>query len=530
VLAVFDSVVDSIGLAELCLRWGDVDARLANLEALRSHAVNYVNSCVSAGTGCTAAGLVAYLVGLANDAVDGQGVDEDDHAVVVSTWHKAKGLEWPIVVLFPLYRRDPSTRALGLTVQTDQPRLTLSDPLAGRWIRFWPTPYSYGTRKSPFHDRLADHAATMAAMLQADREDLRLLYVGWTRARDRIVLTGRPDKLTNGLLQLLQDKDGPLVDDPDGSTLTWAGQTVKLVIRDAEPLSPETRKLKVGSGYVAAGAREHPPAFVLPSSVAGAALTLTEYERIGERVGVTGNDYASLGNAIHAFLCADRPGLKPGQRESLLGELLGRWSVTAVVDVREVLAASDGLRAWVANRWPDAKWHREWPVLWRTMEGSVIRGSTDLVLGVDGGLVVIDHKSFPGSVSQALARCGEYVGQLGSYTSAIETAMGRKVLSQWVHLPVSGIVVPLSDKVVASTNLVIDTVPIEAPLAHPTRRPTMQKIEVVLIKGKETKGTYVYEEELAEGGKPPVLKTQYIQKWALGSNPPERIMVTIEAV
>ena len=29
----------------------------------------------------------------------------------------------------------------------------------------------------------------------------------------------------------------------------------------------------------------------------------------------------------------------------------------------------------------------------------------------------------------------------------------------------------------------------------------MQKIEVILAKGKETKGTYVYEEELGEGGK-----------------------------
>ena len=57
----------------------------------------------------------------------------------------------------------------------------------------------------------------------------------------------------------------------------------------------------------------------------------------------------------------------------------------------------------------------------------------------------------------------------------------------------------------------------------------MQKIEVILVKGKETKGTYVFEEEPGEG-KPPVLKTQYIQKWALGSNPPERIKVTIESV
>jgi hypothetical protein len=53
---------------------------------------------------------------------------------------------------------------------------------------------------------------------------------------------------------------------------------------------------------------------------------------------------------------------------------------------------------------------------------------------------------------------------------------------------------------------------------------------VILVKGKETKGTYEYEEEPGEGGKPPVLKTQYIQKWVMGTNPPEKIKVTIESV
>ena len=31
----------------------------------------------------------------------------------------------------------------------------------------------------------------------------------------------------------------------------------------------------------------------------------------------------------------------------------------------------------------------------------------------------------------------------------------------------------------------------------------MEKIEVILAKAKETKGTYVYEEDLGEGGNPP---------------------------
>ena len=59
---------------------------------------------------------------------------------------------------------------------------------------------------------------------------------------------------------------------------------------------------------------------------------------------------------------------------------------------------------------------------------------------------------------------------------------------------------------------------------------SMEKIEVILVLGRETKGTYVYEEEVGEGGKPPIVKTQYIQKWVLGSNPPKKVKLTIEPV
>lgn len=56
----------------------------------------------------------------------------------------------------------------------------------------------------------------------------------------------------------------------------------------------------------------------------------------------------------------------------------------------------------------------------------------------------------------------------------------------------------------------------------------MDKLQILLTLSRETKGTYVYEEELGEGGKPPIIKTQYIQKWALGSNPPKRLRLTVE--
>ncbi len=113
-----------------------------------------------------------------------------ENAVVVSTWHSAKGLEWPVTVLFDL-DRDTRFSALGVQVVSERASFDLANPLADRWIRYWPQPYHPMQRKAPFHQRLASDAATLAARQREGSQELRLLYVGWTRARDRVVLAGR---------------------------------------------------------------------------------------------------------------------------------------------------------------------------------------------------------------------------------------------------------------------------------------------------------------------------------------------------
>jgi hypothetical protein len=45
---------------------------------------------------------------------------------------------------------------------------------------------------------------------------------------------------------------------------------------------------------------------------------------------------------------------------------------------------------------------------------------------------------------------------------------------------------------------------------------------------RETKNTVRYA-EVAESGQPPRIGTLYVQKWALGKSPPERLAVTIAA-
>jgi hypothetical protein len=61
------------------------------------------------------------------------------NAVEVTTYHKAKGLEWPIVILSSLNSM-PKPRLFEPVAEADCAP-TWRDPLAGRWIRYWPWPY-----------------------------------------------------------------------------------------------------------------------------------------------------------------------------------------------------------------------------------------------------------------------------------------------------------------------------------------------------------------------------------------------------
>lgn len=464
-LAALDAVLEAVEARERCLEWGESAFRLANLDALRAHAVTYASLCASDGRGCTPAGLVAALVELADSGADARAVVTHEDAVHVSTWHSAKGLEWPITVLFDL-DHDPYFTALGVQVVADRAGFDLVDPLAERWIRYWPTPYHPMQRKTPFHQRLLDAPETAAVREREERQARRLLYVGWTRARDRVVLAARPAGLAKGMVTLLKETDGtPLVVDPasgaEGPTadVVWCARPTTVRIREGAMLDPIRRDVTPGDGYDPPGPRTYPPAVVVPSSLvppdglrddgaeidviaAGAGLAV---ERYGDRLILRGDPEMQLvGEAIHGFLAADRAALDADERRAIASGLLARWGVATALAPDDLLRASDRLRSWVDARFPGAVWHREWPLLHRQPNGTIIRGTADLVLEHADGFAVIDHKSFPGSAEQAAARAAAFRGQLAAYAAAVATATGRPVTGCFVHLPVLAAMVPLT--------------------------------------------------------------------------------------
>lgn len=471
-----DGVIAALDAVLLCARWPDPPQRVANLDALRALATQYEERCEQQREAATVAGLLRYFDDVREEklrrdemiASDDQHVPTDDHAVVVCTYHKCKGLEWPVVVLGMLDRAERRD-AFEVTPESDVESFNPDRPLDGRWIRYWPWPF--GGMGAP----LAAHAAASAAgrhvAEREDKERARLLYVGFTRARDHLVLAVRIaiDKAKCAWLDVLTDAaENPVLDLP----VTAADATtaeIRIRKQDGTVLLIPTRVLRVGparpdrtsaaSGEArwfarkSATACDRPRYRIVPSAVEidwpelAAAIkeaSVGAIERLprARLVDQKGYDYDVLGNAVHAFLAADVDGLTSEERLERARRLLSAAGLTGFVRPDSLVHSGDQLRTWIRTMWPEALWRREVPVeaIVSTPEGERrVGGIIDLLLETPDGDVIIDHKTFPATTEGAIrAKAREFIPQMLAYATLLERDGARRVRGIFLHFPIGG--------------------------------------------------------------------------------------------
>ena len=235
--------------------------------------------------------------------------------------------------------------------------------------------------------------------------------------------------------------DPPIEDVDKDTEVTWAGRKIQLAVRNLAPLEETTSPPKPGEGYIPAGPKKHAPAWKRPSEMEGEGKA-GKPESIGDGFELKGDpNRGHLGDAIHGFFGADQEGLEESERLSIAQGLLERFGVEESLSSGDLVKAGDALNAWVKQCWPDAKWHRELPMMYKLDSGSAVRGICDLALETNDGWVVIDHKS-----RKTAEGVEEYAAQLKAYADGIAKATGQKILRCWIHLPLAGLIVPVESE------------------------------------------------------------------------------------
>jgi len=148
--------------------------RRANLLKFHDRAMQFQNE----GDEVSLGGFVVFLEGLLNQRQDWAPAEPDSacvDAVRIMSIHRSKGLEFPVVILADLEHRFNLSAAQGACLTDEILGLGLAVADATRNI----------TVKSPTHEVIA-----LQRRDQDLAEELRILYVAATRARERLILCG----------------------------------------------------------------------------------------------------------------------------------------------------------------------------------------------------------------------------------------------------------------------------------------------------------------------------------------------------
>ena len=460
--ATLHRVIDVLGLSRLLGRWGEPPRRGGHLDNLLQLAAQYEEEARELGQAATLTGLITRFERLAGDEKDIIVPPQGIQAVTVCTYHGAKGLEWPVVILASLnYARDPDL----WTPQVSGGAVDQGEPLKDRQLRFWPWPFGrnemngFVLQGSGLEaDALATPEGVRISALE-EEEAKRLLYVGATRARRKLVLTHRPEKYE--WLQLLPDIDRLVSADRGSGEHELPALRTSLVIRELSadmagagdrPARTEQvwlADLRGEGGASAAGiARLHNPSrqeAVATGDSAGGAVVDTVVEPLpGPHPFpvVRTEEYQALGNSVHAYLAA-LPSIAEAPEASrieIAAHCLRAFEAEGLITPQALVASGERLRAWIESKGARGLM-TEIPVTAPRAAGGQWNGTIDLLVDLgDDAVLLIDHKSRPIPGGVAARAATEFTGQMRAYREILEQ-QGLAVAESWVHFPLAGVMV-----------------------------------------------------------------------------------------
>lgn len=452
---ILSLVLDALDLRRIMVSWGSVQQRLDNVDALRKLARQYEDNCNRLHAAASLAGFLLWLNDLEAATKDHQGSGENPDAVNVMTYHKSKGLEWPIVVCSNLDNK-LKAELWGMDIVPETEEIDLDNVLGNRRLRYWVNPYGNQQYGTPMQARMEESPEKALKMQQAQEEEVRLLYVGLTRARDYLIFTDAPHKSATWLNRVWHEghEDYPTLDASSGELpWEWNGQFLYaqtetfIYPRDFTHTDPEEAPALL---LTPAAGRQSYPAYAIdlnkkdavPQTPAKAAAALYYAERLAVPIG--GESYA-LAKAVKAFLHADHTDYEPAIREQMATTLLGRFEVDETIEATALTDLSKQWQAHLTKQFNPKRSLRKYPVRYfqdRRLFATVI----DLLLETDHGLVLIQNSGFGGDAKQLERKAGELGSWLHLSKKAVQALFKAERVRTFVHFVLHSAVVEVETK------------------------------------------------------------------------------------
>ncbi|WHZ21794.1 MAG: ATP-dependent helicase/nuclease AddAB, subunit A [Nitrospira sp.] len=425
-----DLIFERLPLLELAAASLHGEQAVANLSKVRRMAADLADR-----PGVTLNGFVELMMArLAEQPEEAESALAEDtlDAVRILTIHKAKGLEFPLVILVGLHHGDGTARGPARPI-------------------IWHD-WSTGVQGLDLGDRCSLGAVLSAekARIREQAERRRLFYVGMTRARERLVLSGAlPKRPARGaLLELLERATGVELGRPEQPNIPVGKVYLRQTVfqGDDRPPSRQRSQPVVLEEWEEGDAlsdlwrrRDHewqaqrsvslsvsPSDFIRkPAPVVEREPDRTQHSGLGK----------AAGTAIHRLL--QYWDFSADAEAQVVRVNRASLALDAQEDERtkEIIAEGvrDLLRTFVRSS-PYDRLHRatvvgrEVPFLMPWNEGrQILEGVIDLLYRLDGELWIADYKTDMIPLDQIEARAETYREQARLYQAAVARSLGQPV-------------------------------------------------------------------------------------------------------
>lgn len=449
---ILNVLLDELDLRRTVAQLGNSPLRIDNLERLRHYALEYESACSRLHTAASLSGFLLWLETLANADNDRQGAGESEDAVKVLTYHRSKGLEYPITICHNL---DQSLKeqvwGLNLVPELDKP--DLDNILGNRWLRFWVNPFADQLKRTQLEEALLQSPEWATATRTALEEEARLLYVGLTRARDYLIFPTQMNG-TRWLNRVFNhgDESIPTLDPHSDETPFYRGAGVipiQTEILYKPKIFPESPPDETPIPFHAPRAGKHTaprPALLidpLHTEPPGFRCRFGDPHTFAPWIEFKGDYTPAFGKAVQSVMMADRSTLSTTERSAMAQKQLEIRGATEMAGAGQLARQSLAFRQWLSALAPESAFSLRYPLEATRDTGQIIRVEVDLLAETADEVHFFQFAGF----AEGMKKWRPQAQLLAPYAGWIHWLLKQqtpgKPISAWLVFPVEGQAVSL---------------------------------------------------------------------------------------
>ncbi|MDX1666507.1 MAG: UvrD-helicase domain-containing protein, partial [Saprospiraceae bacterium] len=453
---LLDLLLEELQLRFIVAGWSNPGQRLDNIEELRRLALKYEENCNRLHSAASLGGFLLWLDDLERKEEDMQASGDSPNAVNVLTYHRSKGLEWPIVVCHSL---ENNLRAdlWGVQIVSESEEIDIDDVLGNRRLRYMVNPYSNQVKGTSVYERLEESEIKSQREKQALKEEARLLYVGMTRARDYLIFVSRKGKPTSWLNRVWNDgeEQQPTLDPTSGqSPWSWGGRQIpidsqqKVYARDF----PQSDPVETEEFYFErpAGKKAFPPVRIDlrgSESTPDCELQIISETSLGEGAPAYHRlDHPNTVSAMsRAFLRAFQSTYSDSELLTIARGLLERYELEKEMEAGELLALGRSFFGELHKKFEVEELYREYP-LHCYYEERLFTTSLDLLLNTKDGRVIIRYGEFASDRKGRIRRAKDLAPHVLMVELGIRKLFPGENIRHFVYFPLSAVLIECSPR------------------------------------------------------------------------------------